>query len=541
MPEQKIAPLIGVINMKTKETEQQIVATGTCIIKLIGKRERIDTSQLRLDITVKENAAALSFGSRYGIKLPKGYSLNTFKIEINKKDTVDFDIQNKLVPVYKNEYRGRFLYNAFDLKKGHNRNGKVTICDGIAMYFRQTPFNTMGFTVRDANIYDTPEGQDRLKTAEKKAKELKDKDIILMYEKNCSRYEESASVLYEKLIDAGYDNVYFIVDTSIPAVQNLAEKYRRNLIEKDSDKHLEYFFACKKFVSSETIDHGLQLRIASKAVQDIYTGRGLSYVFLQHGVMYMVSLSSKLRSGFRKKTGYKLHRTVVSSELEAQHFIDMAEMSREDLYITGLAKFDKCYRNDNADKIVIMPTWRRWETNQAKEDVKATGYYKMIETMYNGVPDDKKDKVVILPHPLMIERFESESGGLADSILITDSYDRVLRECEMLITDYSSIAYDAFYRGANVAFYWKDKDECMEYYGEEAKLMLNEDNVFGPVCMNEEDVKDAVNRLYGKPQSQADINRYRQIVEFHDGRNSERIIEKLIEDGMIERKPQTAQ
>ena len=125
---------------------------------------------------------------------------------------------------------------------------------------------------------------------------LKDKDIILMYEKNCSRYEESASVLYEKLIDAGYDNVYFIVDTSIPAVQNLAEKYRRNLIEKDSDKHLEYFFACKKFVSSETIDHGLQLRIASKAVQDIYTGRGLSYVFLQHGVMYMVSLSSKLRS-----------------------------------------------------------------------------------------------------------------------------------------------------------------------------------------------------------------------------------------------------
>lgn len=533
MPDKKIAPLIGVINMRTQETEQQIVATGTCVVKLIGKREYIDTDQIRLDITVKENAAKLTFGSRYGKKLPGGYSLNTFRIEIDKVEATDFDIQNKLVPVYKDEYRGRFLYSVFDLKKGHNRNREIFVNDGVAMYFRQTPFNTMGFTVRDSNIYDSPEGQKRLKQARKNAKQLKDKDIILMYEKDCSRYEESASVLYEKLIDLGYDNVYFIVDTSIPAVAALDEKYKKNLIEKDSDKHLEYFFACEKFISSETIDHALQLRIASKDVHDKINGKGLSYVFLQHGVMYMVSLSSKLRSGFRKKEGYKLQRTVVSSEAEANHFIELAGMSREDLYVTGLAKFDTSYRNDNAEKIIIMPTWRRWETNQAKHDIKHTGYYKMIERMYNSVPDALKDKVVILPHPLMIERFKDEKDGVGGHLLIADSYDKVLRDCDMLITDYSSIAYDAYYRGANVAFWWDEKDECMQYYGEEAYLMLNEGNTFGPVCMNESDLTDAINELYGKPQRSDDLEKYRKIVEFHDGRNSERIIEHLRKDGVI--------
>ena len=533
MAERIIAPQIAILNMSLTDAGKSIVAEGRCLTKLIGSSEKIDSDRIRVDIPVKEDAVSISFGSRWGSWAPGGYRLNTFKLEVDVEATRDFDIQNKMIPVYKEEYQGRFLYSMKDLKRGKNRNSDIIIKDDVAIYFRQTKFNTMNLTVRDANKYDTAEGQQRLEKARTAAKNSKYKDVILMYEKNCMRYEESASVLYEKLIDAGYNNVYYIVDKSIPAVQKLDEKYKRNLIDKDSDEHLECFFACNKFISSETIDHGLQLRIADKHVQDKYTGKGLSYVFLQHGVMYMVSLNSKLRTGFRKKTGYKLHRTVVSSELEARHFIDMAGMGYEDLYVTGLAKFDKCYRHEGADKIVIMPTWRRWETNQAKEEVKSTGYYKMIETMYNSVPDDKKDKVVILPHPLMIERFAEDESELGRHILITDSYDEVLKDCSLLITDYSSIAYDAYYRGANVAFYWKDLDECMEHYGEEARLMLNNENVFGPVCMNGKELEKAVVDRYLSDQRKEDLEKYRKIVEFHDGRNSERIIEHLKKDGMI--------
>ena len=73
----------------------------------------------------------------------------------------------------------------------------------------------------------------------------------------------------------------------------------------------------------------------------------------------------------------------------------------------------------------------------------------------------------------------------------------------------------------------------MEHYGEGTKLMLNQNNVFGPVCMNEDEIRAAVLTKYKKPQDATELARYRKIVEFHDGRNSERIIELLIRDGVL--------
>lgn len=527
----EITPLIAVTKMNFSEDDENIYAKGSCLTKLNGSGKPFDTSKVTLDTPNIKNVGRLEFGDRYGKRLVKGYCLNSFTITINKKEAYEFDIQNKLVVRYEDKYAGRILYNFFDMKTGKNNNSPIFIHNGMAMYFRQNKYNTMWFVVRDANIYDYPEGQERLKRAYKNAKKLANQDIILMYEKNCMRYEESASVLYEQLIDAGYDNVYYVVNFDNPAIQNLQEKYRRNLIDKDSDRHLEYFFASKKFISSESPDHALQLRAANKYVQDKYASRDLQYVFLQHGVMYMVSLNSDLRVGF-KQSDRKLHRTVVSSEAEAQHFVDLAGMKRDDLYITGLAKFDKCYRNDDADRIIIMLTWRRWETNQARTCLEETKYYKMIERIYNAVPDELKSKVVILPHPLMAERFRGEKG-LGEHILTDVSYDEVFRGCDLLITDYSSIAYDAFYRGANVIFCWEEKDECMEHYGEGSYLMLNNDNVFGDVCMDAKEVGAAIKKNYGTPQSEENIKKYRHIVEFHDGKNSERIMKCLIKDGLI--------
>ena len=47
---------------------------------------------------------------------------------------------------------------------------------------------------------------------------------------------------------------------------------------------------------------------------------------------------------------------------------------------------------------------------------------------------------------------------------------------------------------------------------------------------------EAIKGSYGKPQRDEDVERYRHLVEFHDGKNSERIMAKLIEDGMLEKR-----
>ena len=535
---------MGLLTRNIREENGKLLVSGICVLKFSGRKKIIDTDRVRIDVPVLQNAARLSFGKRFGTPAPAGYRINSYRMEFDISVVRDLDIQNKLLVEYTDEdgreYEGRVLYDAANMRRGKNKNSEIFVHEDFSVYFRQNIHNTTFLTVRDTNQYDFPEGQARIEKARKASAKLRDKDIVLLYEKKCQKYEESASVLYEKLIDMGYDNAFFITDTSLPSVQALPEKYRKNLIQKDSDKHLEYFFASEKFISTETLEHALQLRVANKAAMDKITKEPLSYVFLQHGPTYMISLNKENRSGFLKKPWMKLHKTVVSSELEAQHFIELGGMERDDLYITGMAKFDRAFRHEGADRVVIMPTWRRWELNQAREDITQTNYYKMMRLMYDSVPADLKDKVIILPHPLMAERFAdiAETGAAEDAemcrrIVVPDSYEGVLRDTEVLITDYSSISYDAFYRGAKVIFYWAEKDECMTHYGEGTKLMLNLDNVFGPVAMNGEDITAAVKENYGVPQRQNYLEKYRKIIEFHDGKNTERIIEHLKKDGVI--------
>jgi CDP-glycerol glycerophosphotransferase (TagB/SpsB family) len=198
-----------------------------------------------------------------------------------------------------------------------------------------------------------------------------------------------------------------------------------------------------------------------------------------------------------------------------------------------LPKFDKNTLNDDADKIVIMPTWRPWEINMARDNFLETSYFKMIMKIYNSVPDNLKDKVIILPHPLIVNELKNLPKSITDTILMNVKYDDVLKQARILITDYSSIAYDSFYRGTRVIFYWEEKDFCMEQYGPSTKLMLNEQNVFGDYFYSTDGLTQSIEFNYNNPQSEEHKQKYSQIVTYHDGKNTERLIEFLKKDNII--------
>ena len=185
----------------------------------------------------------------------------------------------------------------------------------------------------------------------------------------------------------------------------------------------------------------------------------------------------------------------------------------------------------DADKIMIMPTWRQWEYNELRFDYKNSGYYKMVLSMFKSVPKKYRNKIVIAPHPLMYDAFKNTnlSKYMSDNL----EYNELLKHVEVLITDYSSIAFDAFSRGANVIFWWKDLKECMLHYG--GSLLLNKDNAFGPVCNREWELKKTINKMYGKKQDIKYTDNYKEIVSFSDGKNSERLISLLEKDNILEK------
>lgn len=224
---------------------------------------------------------------------------------------------------------------------------------------------------------------------------------------------------------------------------------------------------------------------------------------------------------------------VVSSELEKKHFLEYTSLVEEDFILSGLPKMDKSYKQEGADKIAIMPTWRPWEERKCKENFKETSYYKTIKEIVDGVPDELKPKIWIMPHPLIKDYIRKQDNNL-DMYLAPDlEYDTLLRNVDILITDYSSISYDAFYRGSNIIFWWKDKDYCMENYGEGTKLMLSKELTFGPVVYSKVNLKEEICKMYKQDQNERYRLNYNKIVQFHDNQNTKRFLKIAKEKGLI--------
>ena len=402
--------------------------------------------------------------------------------------------------------------------------------------FRQSLENTLDIYVRSVNVTDHMIPRIKQVIAFILSlfwKSEKAKKLILLYEKNSSKYEESASVLFERLIDMGYDNAYFIVDKNYEYIDRVPEKYRKNILYKYSFRHYLYFFRSKTFIGTEAMIHAIDLKTFNVLPLYKISRKNLNYVFLQHGVMYMVSLDSESREMFKRIELNGKYRVVVSSKAEADHFVKLGKHKEEDLYITGLPKFDRNSIDEDADKIVIMPTWRPWELNTAKQDFKETPYFKLLMKIYNNVPEELKEKVIILPHPLVANELSDADEEVKAKVLTGARYDDILKETRVLITDYSSIAYDAFYRGSSVIFYWEEKDYCMRQYGPSTKLMLNDENVYGDFFYSEEGLKESIRVNYNNPQKEEYREKYSRIVEFSDGKNTERLIELLKKDSII--------
>ena len=466
-----------------------------------------------------------------------------YTFDIPLKDIVDMPATNMVALCYKNKYNHTvqchivyrtFLFNVFLGLRGPMTVEKETQTVAI---FRQSRNNRLNIYVRSVNVTD--KFIERIKQDIAFAlgllwhSERADK-IVLLYEKNSSKYEESASVLFEKLIDDGYTNSYFIVDRNYEFIDRIPEKYKSNIIYKYTFKHYLYFFRSKTFIGTEALVHAIDLKTFNILPLRKISSKNLNYVFLQHGVMYMVSLDSEARGMFKRKNLNGKYRVVVSSQAEADHFTELGHHYPDDLYITGLPKFDRNYMSDTADRIAIMPTWRPWEINAARDDFNQTAYFKMVMRIYDSVPDNLKDKVVILPHPLIVNELKRLPKAIVEKMVLDSCYDDILKQTRVLITDYSSIAYDAFYRGARVIFYWEEKDYCLAQYGPSTKLMLNEDNVYGDYFYSTEGLSKSIeDNYYATSQNPEYVNRYSKIVAFHDGKNTERLIEMLRADGII--------
>lgn len=411
----------------------------------------------------------------------------------------------------------------------------IVLQDGKSIFFRLSPNFKSIITIRNTVVSDQRKNQLMLTLVGFISVLLfwlpKKWRPVLMYEKESEKFEESASIFFRYIKERGHGNVFFIISKEGLGRYNVPKYLEPYLLIKGTFKHYLYFSLCKIFIGTEAPAHAIDLRVVHPfAVFKLWLNR-MEFVFLQHGVMYMVSLASETRKTFRRGKLYPIKtKIVVSSELEAEHFIKDGNYLPNDLYITGLPKFDNPEHNANADTIVVMPTWRPWEYNLISSDTyQESGYYKMLRSIVDAIPKELLDKLIILPHPL----FEKAliSSDLQKYMMVGKPYEKILQNCNVLITDYSSISFDAFNRGCNVIFWWADKEDCMEKY--KGHLMLTDELAFGPVVYSEQELTKEVNELYNALASaQYNVN-FRKIVKDFNGKSTEILYKKIVKDSLI--------
>ena len=265
-------------------------------------------------------------------------------------------------------------------------------------------------------------------------------------------------------------------------------------------------------------------------------------VFLNHGTVGL-----KKRKALNAKTEKIVEKMVQSYDLnicDSKFEEDVKSKSwwnvpKKSTFVTGYPRYDKLYNaNIRGKEIFFMPTWRPWLKNNV-DDIQKTEYFKNIinllqnETL-NKILEIKNIKMTVYIHQLMHDvKLRKNINILPKDAEIT----KEIMKSNMLITDYSSIAYDYLYMDMPILFYQFDKDEYEEKIG--SYIDLNTE-LFGEVAYTSEECVEKIVKIINNDWKHLEnvlekVERLRpKFLEYIDKNNSKRVYE-LIEQKLGEK------
>ncbi|WP_323703198.1 CDP-glycerol glycerophosphotransferase family protein [Mammaliicoccus sp. Dog046] len=367
----------------------------------------------------------------------------------------------------------------------------------------------------------------KIKVAKLFSKKNKNKNTNIYFEKKSERAEESSIKVFDKVMENKNinSNNYFILDKNASYFKEMKKKYGKFLLKKYSFKHYLKLYESDYFVSSELPNHIINDRIYIDSLRDKIMDT--PSVFLQHGIMFAKPVDNPMAFGFHKNYNkYNNIKNVISSDLEAEQFYKMG-YDDNDLIKTGLATFDNITLSEGADKIAYMPTYRYWEERLIYSgDITKTSYFRSLIKVINEFEKaGLKDRLLVVPHNKFSEYIYDKLPEYKE--MIEPNPSEALKDSIIFITDYSSAIYDSIYRGAYPIFYWEEKDYLIENY--KAIPPVNDNNAPGEIAYSAESlvniVQKAIANNYKVPENI--MHKYRQINEFQDNKNTDRIIDEL--------------
>lgn len=323
---------------------------------------------------------------------------------------------------------------------------------------------------------------------------------------------DNAEYLYDYVMKYKKD-IYFTLRRDSIDWNRLTKKGFR-MIEWGSEEHLLCILHCKYQISSFfDYFHNNVLRF----------NRKLSYIFLQHGV-----IKDNMSRFFTRFTPSMF---ITSTDDEYKYIKDNFNLPANIVKLTGLARHDRLgSMKKSKDTIFLFPTWRRrLKDKDLTNEVYYIEWMKFIESgELKSFAEENGLKIVMKIHPSMVYGLNFEWKVPKYVEINNEDFGLTLSKSAILITDYSSIAFEAAYIYKPIIYYQFDAEYFRKTHLEKGYFEYERDG-FGKVVNTVSRIIDEMKVIAGNNLEMSEEYREKanRTFKFRDGRCCERIYNLL--------------
>ncbi len=284
-------------------------------------------------------------------------------------------------------------------------------------------------------------------------------------------------------------NARYVIDPSSPDREKVASL--GPTVTWRSARHYLMYLAADMLISTHVQPAAPDLMAYYHLRQIGVRPRG-KQIFLQHGII-------KDEMKWMRYPTMKVDFFASGGKLEYDYLASEFGYPEGVVRYTGLCRFDNLIRgNDPSNEILVMPTWRGSDYPRG-DAFRETAFYRHFQAMLEDprllALLEKHDlRLLFYPHIELqdeLDKFRSPSERIVLAGWRDYDVQTLLMRCRLLITDYSSVFFDAGYMEKPVIYYQFDVEEFRKYHYQEGYFSY-EKHGFGPVVLTEEALADAV-------------------------------------------------
>lgn len=304
---------------------------------------------------------------------------------------------------------------------------------------------------------------------------------------------------HDAAIIDGIDRYYVINECDLPVLdEKFTPEEKAKTVVFQSYRHKKLYLGCDKIITS--FSNLSNICPFGASAMRWYAGiTRYELVYLQHGILHasLLSMYSKERS--------VIDRVVVSSRFEEKNFTSKYGYAASDLISSGMPRYDdiSC-EPKQSNRILFSPSWRSNLVGKLIDNAReplpeifeTSDFFRQVSDLLNS-----PELVKLLEENDLYLDFKNHPIFECYNDMFTVGSDRITVSCggtnideyALMITDYSSIVFDAVYMNCPIIYFVPDYDKFIAGVSHNYRsLDLPLEEGFGPLTQTAQELIKAL-------------------------------------------------